>query len=127
MDFGAESFWTAIAALVVQIISDFPRDKSRRTAEQERALVALSEAYHSTHAYYAYLDKHKRSVMREMEIASNWHKAGVLLRKYDANLSSRLDLKSRYWREGATWSAEAIKDAKIGLSDIWREVNVRLT
>jgi hypothetical protein len=126
MPYESAQFWTGALALVLQIITLFPRDKGSRTNAQEEALRALSEAYHSTEGYYAYLKENPRKEEQEWEIAKKWFHVSVLLRKYDPAISQRLDLKSRYWREGATWSNEAIKEAGIGLSRVWAEVNVRL-
>lgn len=126
MSYEVVSFWTSAFSLVLQVVSMFPRDKRDRTRDQEEALLALSKAYHATEAYYAFLGSHPRDREREWEVADLWCGVSVRLRKYDNQIAQRLDLKSRYWREGATWSADAIKTANIGLARIWTEVNVRL-
>jgi hypothetical protein len=126
MNTDAASFWTGAFGLILQVISLFPRNARERTKDQEEALLALSDAYHLTEEYYSHLERHGRSNDKEWAIADKWCRVGVLLKKYDATLANRLDLKSRYWRDGGTWTDEAIKDAGIKLEDVWREVNVRL-
>jgi hypothetical protein len=127
MNTEAATFWTGAFGLIFQVISLFPRNSRERTKDQEEALLALSDAYHITESYYSHLERHGRSNEREWEIADKWFRVGVLLRKYDQNLANRLDLKSRFWRDGGTWSNDAIRDAGIKLEDVWREVNVRIT
>jgi hypothetical protein len=102
-----------------------PRKKENRSSDDKAALVALSDAYHDTQAYYSG-PAHSRDTAARMAIANKWCRVGIFLQKYDRKLANRLDLKSRYWREGATWTDGAIRDAKVGLDDIWRETNVRL-
>ena len=126
MNTDAASFWTEAFGLILQVISLFPRNARERTKDQEEALLALSDAYHLTEEYYSHLERHGRSNDKEWAIANKWCRVCVLLKKYDATLANRLDLKSCYWRDGGTWTDEAIKDAGIKLEDLWREVNVRL-
>jgi hypothetical protein len=120
------TFWIGTLGLVLQVISLFPRDPRARTKDQEEALISLSDAYHATEDCYAYFAENRTSNRREFEIADKWNRVGILLRKYNENLANRLDLKSRYWREGANWSDEAIREAGIKLEEVWREVNVLL-
>ena len=103
-----------------------PERKNDRSPDDEEALLVLSEAYHATQAYYAQPESSRGDAGSRMDIADKWCRAGILLQKYDPTLANRLDLKSRYWREGATWSDAAIKDAKIGLDNVWRETNALL-
>lgn len=77
--------------------------------------------------YYAEL--HKTGVHNEqqqLDIAHAWYTVGVLLEKYDHTLAQRLSSKSRYWREGATWSPEVIEQARIGLDDIDRSIQIKI-
>ncbi len=82
-------------------------------------LIAVTDAYHNTHAYYADRDKGKRrSRAREYELARDWERAATLVQKYDDRLAMRLGLKSTYWREGAVWTQAQIKEAGIGLERV---------
>jgi hypothetical protein len=125
MDYEQAAFWVATFRAVLEAIKMIPREKENRSSDDEAALVALSDAYHATQAYYSG-PAHSRDATAQMAIADKWCRVGILLQKYDRSLANRLDLKSRYWREGATWTDAAIRGAKIGLDDIWRETNVRL-
>jgi hypothetical protein len=111
---------------VLQAISLIPREPRNRTREDEEALTALSDAYDSTHQYYEFLKDHPRDPVKQAEIAHKWECVGILLKKYDSTLADRLDAKSRYWRQGATWSDKIIREAGIGLEDIRREVALRI-
>ncbi len=122
----ASSLLINVIGVILQIIKVFPRDASARTRDQEDALITLSAAYHATKEYYSFLSCYDRSNEKEYEIADKWYKVGVLLRKYDKNLANRLDLKSRFWRDGATWSDESIREAGIKLEEVWRAVNILL-
>ncbi len=113
-------------ALVLQAASLIPTEQRNRTAEDEEALSALSDAYHSTQQYYEFLKSKPRDTMQEIAIAHKWQLVGILLNKYDSTLAEKLDAKSRYWRDGATWSGEMICKTGIGLEGIRREVTLRL-
>ncbi len=113
-------------SLVLQAVSLIPREQRNRTKEDENALAALSDAYHTTIEYYEFLKNHSRDTSKEAEIAYKWEIVGIVLKKYDSTIAARLDAKSRYWREGATWSDEIIRQAGIGLENIRREVTIRV-
>jgi hypothetical protein len=113
-------------SLVLQAVSLIPREPRNRTKEDENALAALSDAYHTTLQYYEFLKDNPRDLSKEAGIAYKWEIVGIVLQKYDSTLAERLDAKSRYWREGATWSDEVIRQAGIGLENIRREVTVRI-
>ncbi len=116
----------SILSLVLQAVNLIPRQPRDRTREDEEALSALSDAYTETIQYYEFLRGHQREPAREAGIAHKWEHVGILLEKYDATLADKLSAKSRYWREGATWSDEVIRQAGIGLESIRREVTVRV-
>jgi hypothetical protein len=113
-------------SLVLQAVAMIPREPRNRTREDEEALTALSDAYHSTHQYYEFLRDHPRDTSREVDVAFKWERVGILFRKYDVTLAERLNAKSRYWHDGATWSDKIIREAGIGLEDIRREVILRI-
>jgi hypothetical protein len=115
-----------VLSLVLRAVNLIPRERRNRTVEEEDALTALSDAYHATLQYYEFLKAHPRDATQEIGIAHKWARVGILLKKYDPTLAERLDAKSRYWREGATWSDKIIHEAGIGLEDIRREVNLRV-
>jgi hypothetical protein len=113
-------------SLVLQAVKLIPKEPRDRTKEDEDALAALSNAYHRTLQYYEFLKDHPRDRAEEAGVAYKWEIVGILMQKYDSTLAERLDAKSRYWREGATWSDDVIRKAGIGLESIRREVKLRI-
>lgn len=102
-------------------------NKTATKSEKEEAEIALTHAYNLTHSYYTLLNTgSSKSTSEEHTIADAWSEAGIRLRKFNANLSNRLGLKSRFWREGAAWTDEEISGARIGLEDVRREGTVIL-
>jgi len=126
MKLEAISPWLGPLKTAWQIISNVPPDKRGRTKDREEALTSLSDAYHATEGYYAFLRSNPRDEERELEIARKWYSLSILLKKYDATLAQRMDLKSRYWREGASWSKKEVIEAGIGLKKAWTEINAHL-
>ena len=116
----------SIISAVVKVVGAIPKKLKDRTKEDEEALLALSDAYHSTVKYYEFLKDHDRDKCVETDVAHKWEIVGILLQKRDSTLAERLKAKSRYWRDGATWSDEIIRQAGIGLEDIRREVTIRV-
>ena len=110
-------YLTALTALL-QAISLIPRNPRNQTDADEKALGALSDAYYATHKYYDSLKDHSRDRSQEVDIANKWEQVGILMQKYDSTLSQQLSTKSRYWKEGATWSDKIIRDAGIGLERV---------
>jgi hypothetical protein len=113
-------------SLAAKAASLIPKGRGDRTNNDEQALMALSDAYFSTHRYYEYRKTNPRDKQQELDLAYKWECVGILLKKYDDTLSERLKSKSRYWKEGETWSLDIIRQAKIGLEDIKREVDERI-
>ena len=126
MNTEAATLMVGIFSLVLQAASLIPREPRNRTHEDEEALTALSDAYTETVQYYEFLKTNPRDLAREAGIAFRWERVGILLEKYDPTLAERLNAKSRYWREGGTWSDQVIRQAGIGLDNIRREVTVRV-
>ena len=120
------ALWISGASLVLQAVSMIPRDRNKRTQEDEDALAAVSEAYYATCSYYA-SDVSQRDGNKEWDMAAKWERAAILLQKYDSTLADRLNAKSEYWRRGGTWSDEAIQKAGIGLESIKKAVDERLS
>ncbi|MFG0584438.1 hypothetical protein ACF8C1_14480 [Pseudomonas sp. zjy_9] len=119
--------WEAVLGVITAII---PILDSRRAQEQEHVestLSALGTAYYATQAYFSDLEGGAVPSRREqMELAEKWDRVSILIRRYDQNLSSRLSLKSRFWREGGTWDRQQILHANIGLENVRRDGRVML-
>lgn len=119
------ALWMSGASLVLQAISMIPMDSSKRTDQDEAALLAVSDAYYTTERYYEGTDLTAKPSI--YDLAHKWEHAATLLRKYDASISSRLSAKSEFWRSGGNWSDDAIKQAGIGLQQIKAAVDERLS
>ena len=122
-----EIHWITSALNLIHLaIRLIPKAPQNRTPSDEEALTALSDAYHTTLEYYEFLKTNQRDSAKEVGIAHKWQRVGILLKKYDPTIAERLDAKSRYWRDGGTWSEDTIRKAGIGLEHIRREVILRV-
>ena len=111
----------------ISVINHFSNRKGDRTKDEEAVLLSLSDAFHATEGYYDLLKEHpKRDRTKEWEIAEKWNVVAIRIADIDKPLSQRLQLKSRYWREGAMWSDDAIRQAGIKLDHVWVEINGEL-
>lgn len=115
---------TAIASLLVSIIGLIPRNPRDQTKEQKDAVAAVADAYYITGRYLEYRETHPQDRNQEWEIARKWDHAARLLQPFDpkGKVYQRLNLKSRFWSEGADWDSERIESSNIGLSSVWRDV-----
>jgi hypothetical protein len=119
---------TSIGSLIVSIIALFPRNPRDLSKEQRDALAAVSDAYHTTGKYIEYCETNPKDREREWEIAHKWDHAAKLLLPFDqeGKIWHRLDLKSRFWSDGADWDDHKVQSANIGLSTVWRDVQILL-
>lgn len=108
------------------VTAKFPVNKDELSKDHEEILLSLSKAYHATERYYIYRSEHGRSEEREWDVAEKWYGVGVRMKKFDRELALRLDRKSEFWRNGASWSEDEIKEAGIDLEGVWSEVRKRL-
>ncbi|WP_458375997.1 hypothetical protein [Pseudomonas pergaminensis] len=77
---------------------------------------ALGTAYFATESYFANLESgHSPSRSDQLALAEKWDHVANVIRRYDQNLASRFSIKSRLWRDGATWYRHQIQLANIGL------------
>ncbi len=118
--------WDAIANFLPEFLATIFARANVSRAEKDRILLALSDAYHETQAYYASLNEDKaRDVDREYEIARLWDHLSMMTQRFDDNFADRFGIKSRYWREGAAWTDDQVRRANIGLEKIWRETKAK--
>ena len=112
-----------VAHAIIFILEKLESDHRLSEQQREAARVALSNAFNATVGYYGKLATGEaKSVEREHEIAALWDEAAVRIEPIDNVLANRLGLKSRFWREGAAWTDEQIKDANIQLDKVRRDV-----
>lgn len=116
-----------IGAIVIAYLQELGSNQ-RFTAEQRLAArIALSEAFHATTGYYADLaNGAARDPKEQHRIAHLWEQAAIRMEGFNPSLASRLGLKERYWREGATWSDAQIADARIQLDAVRQEARFAL-
>jgi hypothetical protein len=107
------------AALAICVIQEM-RNNSRMTEQRKRdASLALSDAYSATEGYYAVLrGGSSKSIEREHEIAALWDRVADHFLGVNPELANRLGIKSQFWREGAAWTDDQIRAAKIKLDEI---------
>lgn len=105
----------------------FLSKKKGRTPEEEAALMALSDAYHSTEKFYRASSEFRSDAQNQWDLADKWQRVSILTHKYDVDLANRLGHKGRYWREVGKWNDEELKAANIGLNTIWLETSMLLS
>lgn len=116
-----------LGAAVIAYLQELRNDKRFTEGQRQAALVTLSEAFHATEGYYAGLDAgDRRDPKKQHDIAHLWEQAAICIEPFNPSIADRLGLKSRYWREGATWSDAQVAAAKIQLGDVRRDARFAL-
>lgn len=119
--------WLSIFTALIEFIPAIGEKRRHEQDYVDTTLEALTDAYYETERYFAFINEGGvENRERQYQIAQKWDHLSNLIRKYDANLASRLSLKSRFWREGAAWSPEQVKEANIGLQKIRSDGRVLL-
>ena len=114
--------WNIISATLLSIASLVQHADIEKRKQIEKIKREVSRAFHSTERYYAI--RHAGQAQdngSEFEIAAQWEAAAILIEPIDKNLADRLALKSKFWREGGTWSDDQIRDAGIQLNRVRAE------
>ena len=118
---------TGIGAIVIAYLQELGSNQRFTTEQRLAARIALSEAFHATTGYYADLaNGAARDPKEQHRIAHLWEQAAIRMEGFNPSLASRLGLKERYWREGATWSDAQIADARIQLDAVRQEARFAL-
>lgn len=116
-----------IGAMVIAYLQELGSNQRLTTEQRLAARIALSEAFHATTGYYADLaNGAARDPKEQHRIAHLWEQAAIRIEPFNPSLASRLGLKERYWREGATWSDSQIADARIQLDAVRQEARFTL-
>ncbi len=114
--------WIRITSILLSVSSLLRQMNAEQRKQKEEVQKAVSNAFHSTDAYYTYRDSGKpRDTDREFSIARDWEHASILIEPLDADLANRLGIKSCFWREGGLWSDQQIKEAGIQLKKVRAE------
>lgn len=111
--------WEALLGIISTIIPILDARRAREQEHVEQVLNALSTAYFATETYFANLESSNLPVRADqLALAEKWDHVSNFIRRYDQNLASRFNLKSRFWSEGGAWDQRQIHEAKIGLKSI---------
>lgn len=114
--------WGIIAATILALATTLDAKKEKDQERVNEALEALSNAYYSTLSYYEAIEAISGSRrLQQIELAQKWDKVSTLTRRYDIGLSSRFSSKSRFWKDGETWTNQQILAAKIELTKIQKD------
>lgn len=119
------SIWSQVTPIIISAAAllDGIRARTHQERQQKQDTeLALSTAYHNTVKYYALRDSGaQRDMAAENDLAKDWEKAALLVEQYNRQLAQHLELKSRFWHEGAMWSDDQIRAAGISLERIRAE------
>lgn len=123
----AESL-AVLAPLMIAYAQEIEENKRMTEQNKKEAKIALSEAFIATEGYYASrAEGMPKDTNVEFKIAKLWDKVSICMEPFNTALAHRLGQKSRFWREGAAWSDEQIKAAKIQLDAVRRDGRVALS
>lgn len=96
--------------------------KEREHERDDAALRALLTALNTTKRYIARLDRGDDDNFEvEAELVQLWQEAAVQIRRTDADLGARLQMKAEYWTNPRNWSDESIRDNGITIDRVSRE------
>ena len=111
--------WDALLGIITMMIPMLEAKRAREQDHVEKVLNALGTAYFATESYFANLESGPPpSRSDQLALAEKWDHVANVIRRYDQNLASRFSIKSRFWRDGATWDRHQIHLANIGLEKI---------
>src|SRR5471030_55284 len=97
--------WATIAGTIIKIASVVKSLDVDKRKQKEAIQKAISKAFHNTEKYYAYRESgNLPDKQREIDLAADWEKAGILIEPVDRNLAQRIALKTNFWRGGGTWN-----------------------
>lgn len=101
--------------------------QSNLQGQRSAALNALYQAATETAEYIECLQKEGvQKPDTEARLSQLWRNAANKLYQFNHEFADRLFLKADYWQKPTEWSEGDIKKARIGLSDIRREIMVMM-
>jgi hypothetical protein len=114
--------WEQFAGVLLKLAAVLNALDIDRRKQKEEILKAVSRAFINTEKYYALRGADSaQDRAKEFDLAHEWEQAAILIQAVDEGLANRLALKSRFWREGGTWSDEQIEAAGIQLERVRAE------
>lgn len=127
MDFSGIGGVAWLGDLIIQYAAQIHASKMMSLQNKKDAKLALVKAFNETECYYALLASgENKDISKEYQIATLWDNVAVFIEPENPELAHRLNVKSRFWREGAAWTDEQIKDAKIELDRVKRDSQITL-
>lgn len=117
-----------LAPLMIAYMQEIEQNKRMTEQNKKEAKFALSQAFIKTECYYDERNAGKlKDTAMEREIAGLWDKVSICMEPFNISLAHRLGQKSRFWSEGAAWTDEQIKAAKIQLDIVCRDGRIALS
>lgn len=117
-----------LAPLMIAYAQEIEQNKRMTEQNKREAKHALSQAFLATESYYAERASGvQKNIAKEYEIATLWDKVSICMEPFNVSLSHRLGQKSCFWREGAAWTDEQIKAAKIQLDLVRKDSRIALS
>lgn len=114
--------WLAVIASLDELMAKQASQEVPKLQKPQfdRGIVtAVNSAYAATLRYYtALIEGGRRDQTSERELSRVWQKAGMSLKRYDADLASRLKGSNEFWANDVTWEKETIQKAWACLNSI---------
>jgi hypothetical protein len=96
--------------------------RERKHDRDDAAIGSVLTAVNSTKSYIARLDRGEPiDHQAEGELVALWTTAAVHIRRTDAKLADRLQMKAEYWTNPENWRDEEIVNNRIQIDDIAAE------
>jgi hypothetical protein len=100
---------TAAVAIGTWLLNQREKQLKRDDDAVKTVLLALNE----TESYIAEWNAGKRDRSRERRLVTFWTDAAVAIRRKDADLAQRLEMKASYWTNPDNWTAADVERAGI--------------
>lgn len=119
--------WTELVTFVTAVVPALSEQRRARDAHVEETVMTFRQAYYATLKYEAGLAEGEApSRQAELDLALAWENVATRIRRYDECLFNRMRLKGHFWRDGAGWSEETMRHARIGLERVRQDAEFKL-
>ena len=116
----ANSEWLRVVESFEHLMEERVSEDAPRTKESlidKNTLNAVNRAYEVTLRYYtAVLGGREHDARAERLISRLWQQAGTRMRRYDAELATKLKATNGFWSKKVTWENETIQE-------VWPHLN----
>ena len=101
--------------------------KERKEERDDAAIQAVLVAVTATQTYSAALGRGEPASHKlEADLAQQWVRAAVAIRRTDPALAQRLQLKAEYWTNPRSWSERDVEATGIKLRQVSEEARTLL-